>query len=512
MESGSPMTFLVIDAGTWGVKATLFNERAEIVSRARQDWSYEIPEGLHPLSKEFHPRRFWKAIVSTSRKALSESTSSPDLLKAIIVTSQRHGVVFLDKKGLEIYGGPNLDLRAGIESAEIAADRGDRIYELTGHWPGPQFLLPRLLWFRKHKPEFFEQIDRFMMISDWINYRLTGIVAAEASGLSETLLWEPGKRCFSTELIEAFQIPSHIFPEVVENGKVLGPLSRKAATQLGISPGVQVVVGGGDTPCGLLGCGAFQSGQAAVIAGTSAPVQILIDTFITDENQNLSTSSFILPGLCALEGNTLRAGTVLAWFIRQFLKPFKKGPDDQLYALLEKEAANISPGSGGLFSFLGPVVGGLKSFQMPVKSTILGVATLPPAQTSLFQFGRAILENIAFAIRGNVELIAGLTQRELPFLFAAGGLAKSQLFLQILSDVLDLPLRVPQTVETSSLGAFLLGTVAFDHSRNAGEAARQHVRISREIEPDPEGRKIYADFYRTWKEKYEVLLKSFSER
>ena len=505
------MTFLVIDAGTWGVKATLFNERAEIVSRARQDLSYEIPEGLHPLSKEFHPWRFWKAVVTTSRKALSESPSSPALLKAIIVTSQRHGVVFLDKKGLEIYGGPNLDLRAGIESSEIAADRGDRIFELTGHWPGPQFLLPRLLWFRRHKPEFFERIDRFMMISDWINYRLTGIVAAEASGLSETLLWEPEKRCFSKELMEAFQIPSHILPAVFENGRVLGPLSRNVATQLGISPRVQVVMGGGDTPCGLLGCGAFQLGKAGVIAGTSAPVQILVETFITDENRNLSTSSFVLPGLCALEGNTLRAGIVLTWFIRQFLKPFKKAPDDQLYALFEKEASIISPGSGGLFSFLGPVVGRLKSFQMPVKSTILGVATLPPAQTSLFQVGRAILENIAFAIRGNVELIRGLTRRELPFLFVAGGLAKSQLFLQILSDVLDLPLRIPRTVETSSLGAFLLGRIAFDYRGNAGEAVRQCVQISKEIEPDPQGRRVYADFYRTWKEKYQALLENFTE-
>ena len=507
MEPRSPMTFLVIDAGTWGVKATLFNEKAEMVSCARQGWSYDVPEGLPPFSKEFEPNRFWKTVVTTSKKALSANPDAPGALKAIIVTSQRHGVVFLDKKGKEIYGGPNVDFRAQVESGQIAENGGDKIYELTGHWPGPQFLLPRLLWFRKHKPEFFEQIARFMMISDWINYRLTGVVAAEASGLSETLLWEPGKRCFSTELIETFQLPLPIFPEVVENGKVLGSLSRKAAMQLGISPTIRVVVGGGDTPCGLFGCGAFQCGQTAVIAGTSAPVQTLTDTFLNDENRNLSTSSFILPGLFALEGNTLRAGTVLAWFIHQFLKPLRKAPDDRLYTLLEKEAAKISPGSGGLLSFLGPVVGGLKSFQWPVKSTVLGVATLPPAQTSLFQLGRAILENIAFAIRGNVELLTELTQRKLPFLFVAGGLAKSQLFLQILSDVLDLPLKVPQVLETSSFGAFLLGTIASDPSISVGDAVHQYVRISREIGPDPEGRKVYEAHYGAWKEKYQVLLK-----
>jgi autoinducer-2 kinase len=507
MELGSPMTFLVIDAGTWGVKASLFNARAEIVSRARQDWSYEIPEGLHPLSKEFDPRRFWKAVVSTSRKVLREGSSSRDRLKAIIVTSQRHGVVFLDQKGLEIYGGPNLDLRADLESSEIAADLGDRIYGLTGHWPGPQHLLPRLLWFKRHKPSFFDRIGRFMMISDWINYRLTGTVAGEASGLSETLLWEPGKRCFSTELIGRFQLPSQIFPEVVESGSVLGTLSRRAARQLGIPQSVRVVVGGGDTPCGLLGCGAAERGQAGVIAGTSAPVQGLIDNFIADENRNLSTSSFVLPGLCTLEGNTLRAGTVLAWFISQFLKPFRKTNDDRLYAFFEKEAAKISPGSGGLFSFLGPVVGGLKSFQRPVKSTILDVATLPPAQTSLFQLGRAILENIAFAIRGNLELMTELTQQRLRFLFVAGGLAKSRLFLRILGDVLDLPLKVPQIVETSSLGAFLLGAMASDQSLSEEDAVHQYVRISREIDPDPEARKVYEAIYGAWREKYQVLLK-----
>jgi len=256
-----------------------------------------------------------------------------------------------------------------------------------------------------------------------------------------------------------------------------------------------------------LGCGAVEHGQVGVIAGTSAPVQGLIDNFIADENRNLSTSSFVIPGLCTLEGNTLRAGTVLAWFISQFLKPFKKVHDDRLYVLLEKEAAKISPGSGGLFSFLGPVVGGLKSFQWPVKSTILGVATLPPAQTSLFQLGRAILENIAFAIRGNVELMTELTQRKLPFLFVAGGLAKSQLFLQILGDVLNLPLKVPRIVETSSLGAFLLGAMASDQSISVEDAVHQYVRISREISPDPEGRKVYEAIYGGWKEKYQVLLK-----
>jgi autoinducer-2 kinase len=499
------VTLLVIDAATWGVKTVLFNERAEVVSRAALDWSYVTPDGLPPGAREFEPRRFWKTIVRASRKALGEGPSSPDRLKAIVVTSQRHGVVFLDKKGLEIYGGPNLDLRAGVESGHIAANHGDRIYELTGHWPGPQFLLPRLLWFRKHKPELFDRIDRFMMISDWINYRLTRTVAAEASGVSETLLWEPAKRAFASELIETFGIPPHIFPEILKNGEVLGPVSREAGALLGIPPGVRVIVGGADTPCGVLGCGVFEHGKVAVIAGTSAPVQMVSRTFLKDGNRNLSTSSFVLPGLFTLEGNTLRGGTVLAWFIHRFLKPLRAVSDERLFALLEKEAAKIPRGSGGLFSFLGPVVGGLKSFQAPVKSTVLGVSTLPPSQTSVFHLGRAILENIAFAIRGNVELIEKLSRQELPCLSTAGGLAKSPLFLQILSDVLGRPLKVPQTVETSALGAFFLGTLALGNAEHPAGAVGRHVGTSRQIEPGPEGRKIYEEIYQRWKEKYEAL-------
>ena len=168
---------------------------------------------------------------------------------------------------------------------------------------------------------------------------LTGEAAAEPAQSAESLLFDIKNRKWADALIKSLGLPGKIFPALKPAGSRLGKLTKEAAANLGLIPGIPVGVGGPDTQLGLLGAGVVSAGQIGVVAGTTTPVQMAVDKPIIDPEMRIWTGLHVIPGLYVLESNAGQMGTTLEWTARLL-----HGDSTNPLAMLSAEAAGFHPG------------------------------------------------------------------------------------------------------------------------------------------------------------------------
>ena len=241
----------------------------------------------------------WRVLGETAQEALKKVNGSPRDVVGVAATSMRHSMVAIDKKGMVLLATPNRDARAVDQGMGLAMNRGDEIFRLTGHAPSPIFMAARLMWLKETRPELFRRVHAALSISDWVGYMLTGELASEPAQAAESLLFDLKSRKWANALINSLGLPEKIFPALKQAGSKLGKLTKEAATNMGLLPGIPVGVGGPDTQCGLLGAGVIASGQIGVIAGTTTPVQMVVDKLMIDfRDENLDWSSYYPWTIC----------------------------------------------------------------------------------------------------------------------------------------------------------------------------------------------------------------------
>ena len=133
------------------------------------------------MPRELDPTGVWSTVCDLLRGTVRDLGAGPGQIAAVTATSQRQGVVFLDAEGGEIYAGPNLDLRAVFEGAEIDDRMGAEVYRTTGHAPSLLFAPAKLRWFQIHSPESYARIATVLCLADWLIYRLSGELVSEPS-------------------------------------------------------------------------------------------------------------------------------------------------------------------------------------------------------------------------------------------------------------------------------------------------------------------------------------------
>ncbi|MFW9779712.1 MAG: FGGY family carbohydrate kinase, partial [Candidatus Heimdallarchaeota archaeon] len=268
--------YLTLDAGTSGGKCAIIDEKGEFCSIIKTAWSYVPVEELEPYGFMFHPDQFWQILLRLMVTAIGRAKISPSDIVAITATSQRHGCVFLDGNGMEIYAGPNRDARGLEVDIEDYFDPVE-LYEITGH--GPPFILPlaRLLWFQDNEEEIFGQIKHLLTIDGWVNFRLTGKYTIHDSAAAETMLFDIRNRTWSEPILEECEIPHEILPERFPIGAYIGDVAEDLVNRLGLQSKTPVMMAPADTQVSLLGCGAYQKGDLGIVAGSTMPIQLIVD-------------------------------------------------------------------------------------------------------------------------------------------------------------------------------------------------------------------------------------------
>ncbi|MFX1255558.1 MAG: FGGY-family carbohydrate kinase [Promethearchaeota archaeon] len=489
--------YLMIDFGSSMIKVTVGDVKGKIRGFAKIAPVYFTPEELDPYGVEFNPDQMWNNIVLTARKAIAGAQIDSSNIEAISFTSQRHGVVFLDANEKEIYAGPTRDARGLEVDIDDYIDPED-LYNITGHGPPFLFALARYLWFQENEEEKHTKIRHYLTTDGWIAHRLTGKHVIDDTGAAESLWFDIHRRTWSNKILDSCEIPHEILPERVSFAENLGSILPEAAEQLGVSMRTVAVISAADTQASLIGCGAFHVGDVGIVAGSTMPIQMVIDQSVIDPKQRIWTGAFSIPWHWVIESNAEQAGEIHSWFIDTFLK---RSNDKRSYDEFEELVLSQPPGAGGVYADLGArIMDAQNMVQLPQTKFIFPPPSYGIENVSLSSFARATIENLAYAARANIEQILEVVNRPVRNYFLVGGLSRSAAFTQILADVLKAPIYA-----TIPEGTALAGFAAARYAKEDmtyEEAIAQFITPRKIVSPNEKASKEYESCFLRWKEIY----------
>src|SRR3954464_11101332 len=340
--------YLGIDIGTSGTKTLAINERGKILAQALATYPCYHPK---PLWSEQDPDDWWQATVKTVRAVVKKAKLKPADVRAIGLSGQMHGSVFLDKNNRVVRRALLWnDQRTAAECEEIEKRAGGRkqLIKMVANPALTGFTAPKILWLRNNEPKNFAKLAKVLLPKDEIRRRLTGEFATEVSDASGMLLLDVVKRRWSKKLLEKLELDGSLLPTCYESEQVTGKLMPAVAKQLGLSPDCVVVGGAGDCAANAVGTGVVTRGTLSTSIGTSGVMFVHSDDVQVDPLGRLHTFCHAVHGKWHMMGVTLSAGGSLSWFAEQICKDMAAGGKG-IYELLSAEAAKAAAGSEGLF-------------------------------------------------------------------------------------------------------------------------------------------------------------------
>jgi autoinducer 2 (AI-2) kinase len=497
----SDACLLALDAGTTSGRALVVRVDGRVLASARRSWGYDTPEDLAPLGRSFDPDHFWRLLVDAAREALARAPGAE--IAGVAATSQREGIVLLDRADDVLFASPNLDLRALMEGFAIDAEHAGRVYEVTGHLPSLMFLPARLHWLRAQEPALLERTGCVLTLDGWITHMLCGERIGERAAAAELGLVDLRSGRWSEELMELLALPSGLYPPLVAAGTAVGKLTATAAQALSMPEGTVVAAAGADTHCATLAMRVLEPGDVSIVAGSTGPVQMALDRLALDERRRIWTGLHPLPGRWLLESTASEAGSAYRWLGEMAfrLRPSNEG---KTFAAMDREALGYPPGAAGVSAFLGPCHMDMTRLALR-RGGVLLHTPLSAAPAARGQIARAAIENLAFAFRANVEQlseISGLPPARIVF---GGGLSQSECLRQVLPAVLGGSLELAATAETSALGASMCAAVGAGLYPGMRTAAAAMGRGGASLQPDAAAALEYEDLYRSWTREAEAL-------
>ena len=492
MES-SDNKILTIDISSNNIKVGLVSEKLELEAYSLQPYEI-INEDINGFAKSFDMTNIWKQINIGIKNVLKRGKF--ERLLGISSCGQRMAVVFLDKAGNEIYGGPNTDIR-GIDSAYRIEDHfsEDELFKITGHSPSVMFVLARLLWFQEEEEDKFKQISKILMLDDWIVYKLTGECYTDYTSVSESQLFDVSKKTWSSEIIDAFNFNNDLFPEIVKSGTVIGNLKSELIKSYDIKQiEIPVIKGCGDTQANLIGMGVIEDGNIGITLGTTAPIHLVVNKPIFDTELNFWTECHIIDNKWLIEANTGSAGRVYDWFKDAFLHNTKINGDDLMNSYLYKS----KPGADSTYAFLGPELMAIKDM-ISIKR---GVFTFQPPSMigeklpKIENFARSTIENICFGVLENVQALCKFTDSDVK-IFASGGMSKSKELCKILANILNKNLHVPLVKESAFIGCainVLVGLKLYSNYKIVLDKLVKFEKYTVDYSISEDYKKIYAEW------------------
>lgn len=473
---------------------------------SQKEWSFDTPPEAQPGGFSFDPDLFWHTLGETAREVMKRANIAPSQVAAVSATSLREGFVLLDDGGKELFAVPNRDARARAEAEVVSERLGQRMNDVSGHWPNVGMAPARFLWLQRHQPDLLHRARVLLMVNDWILYRLSGECACEPTNAAETCFYDIVEHRWDHSLLQACEVPTDLFPPVVRAGYVLGGVTPAAAEVTGLVPGTPVVVGGADTQCALLGVGAVQAGETAIVAGTSTPVQMVLEKPVIDPQGRTWSGPHVVPGLWELESNCGVSGTLLRWFRDSFCQEEKSVARNlgiDAYSVLEQEAQNSPIGSNGITAATGPRLMDAKgrTVAAPVLAGFVLPADARPVLTevdSKRHFLRAIFEGHAFAVRANCQQLLDISGQEIKRASVCGGASNSGFWMQMVANVLGRTIDRPVVSEASGLATALCAGVGIGEYGDLAEGVKALVKTRDHFEPQEEYREAYEAAYERW--------------
>ena len=482
-----------LDIGTSAVKAQLVDADQAVVAEADGRLTTQRPR---PHWSEQDPADWWTAVRTVLGALQRAAPDAYGAVRAIGLSGQMHGAVLLDAEQRPIR--PAIlwnDGRAAREAAQLA-DRVPEIGRIAGVLPMPGLTAPKLLWLAAHEPETIGRLRHVLLPKDYVRLHLTGTIASDPSDAAGTLWLDQAARNWSTTIAAASGIDPSVLPPLLDGTAAAGTLRPAIAGQLGLAPSTVVAAGGGDAAVGGIGIGAVNDGDAYLSLGTSAQFFVTTDAYRPAPETLLHSFAHALPGRWFQMAAMLNGASVLAWAAKLMNEP-------DLDRLLARVAAETTGPSRVMVL---PYLAGERTPHNDPNAR--GVVFGADAATDAPTVARAVLEGVAYTFADALACLraAGTAVGEAAMI---GGGARSALWMQILADVLGLPVYRYRGGELGpAFGAARLARLAVDGESVASVATKPPIRDR--AEPDPARHAAYAEGHARFRRLYRALAPEFA--
>lgn len=498
---------LGIDAGTESIRAGIYDQTGRCLA-----FGTGANRNIHakPGWAEQSIAQWDRSLGEAIKAALEASGIDPKEIRAVGVDGTSCTVVFLDESGAPLRDAIMwMDIRSTKEADEIAAC-GDPALKYVGHGRVSAEWFPcKTLWTKRHEPEIYRRAHTIFEHTDWLVYRLTGQITANIN--TTTIRWfynrrEGGLPLSLYRAIGLEDIAPKLPDTVLDIGAVAGTVSGEFAARCGLPAGIPVAAGGADAYMGVIGVNALRPGQVALITGSSQLHLGLSDTELHAPGLFGSFPDAVIPGYHVVEAGQISTGSVLKWFVSQFVGADLTAAAQQrgasIYDLLNEQAAAIPPGSEGLV-VLEHWQGNRTPWVDADSRGVIRGLTLGHGPAHIY---RAIMEGVVY---GTAVILRRMEQHGFAVreMIASGGATQSDLWMQIHADVTGIPIVIPAEQQAVSLGSAIAGAVAAGMFSSLGEAAGAMVRFARTVQPNP----TVTQAYRAYVDQYEATYQALKD-
>lgn len=499
-SSNSDDLILTIDNGTQSIRALLFNLQGQLVGKSQIQLEAYFSE--HPGWAEQHADYFWQMLG----KCVQSLWQQPDVIaqelkskvKSVTVTTQRGTVINLDANGKPLRP-------AILWLDQRLADKEALKKHLPWYWkvafacakqtPLIQYFYAKAQanWIAQNQPDIWQKTDKFLLLSGYLNYKLTGQFNDSIGSILGYLPFDykkqqwADKRSWKWKLLP---ISLSMLSKLVKPGAAMGKLTQEARAALELGEEVEVYASASDKACEVLGSGCLEPSVASLSFGTTATIN-------TNNANYVEPLTFIPPCPSAVPNHynseimIYRGFWMVNWFKQEFgqietMRAKELGvPTESLFDDLVNQ---VPAGSMGLTlqPYWSP---GLKTLE--AKGAMIGFGDVH-TRAHIY---RAILEGLAYALREGKERIERKQKQPITRLIASGGGSQSDAALQLTADIFNLPVHRPHTHETSGLGAAINVAVGSGYYADYQQAIAAMTSVKDTFAPIADNAKLYQGLY-----------------
>lgn len=479
-----------IDMGTSSVKLILIDQNGKTLSQSGIEYEVAQPKVGW---KEIDPEIWYQAARDGLKQLLQGFDSS--LVGGIGITGQMHTVVFIDEDGNSIR--PAL-MWNDVRTAEMIIGLKEKIKAIPpiSHISGIVSTgspAANLLWLKENEPEHFARMKHFLIGPDYLVYRLTGAISTDYCEASTSSLYNLEKEEWSEEMRKIIGLPASVYPPVRGSGTVAGVVKKELRDEFSFTEDTKVIVGTGDNPAAAISTGCLIGNYPVLSLGTSGV--FVIPREKTDFSRKGKNIKFSMDGeeiVTLVQGVVQSVGSTVDWCMKKVLKTedFAK----------EMAAINENHGSRNLI-FYPHLVGDKTIYADPnLRGAFIGLGTEVSREDMIV----AVLEGICFAVKEVIEEMK-VDKKSLNPLKVTGGGAKNKLWMQMLSDILQVRIEQLSGNVGAGLGMALLAGKSCGNIENLSEVSERLICVQKTFEPGVEKKSYYKDKYRRYRKIYRAM-------
>lgn len=485
---------LAFDVGTQSSRALLVNNRGTILGKnqIRHEPPY-ISE--QPDWAEQRADFYYENICQAAQGLKAAFPQIWERIEAVSITTIRDTVVCVDKKGKPLRpailwldkrkakGRPKLSQMTRMMFKAVGMDETANV----------QFQKSHCNWIRQNEPKVWARTDKYLLLSGYLIYKLTGVMADAAASLVGHIPFDHQNRSWQKQTAltrPVFDVEREKLCDVVESGEILGRISELASQDTGVPAGLPLIASGSDKACEILGMGCITKEKAAIGLGTTATITFTADQYLEPE-RFIPPYASIIKGCFNPEIEIFRGYWLISWFKKEFAEKEMRQAEAlniSAEALLNQRLKEVPAGCEGLLfqPYFTPNV------TMPTaRGAIIGFSD----QHTRIHIYRAIIEGINFALMDGMRLMekrAGHTFKEI---HVGGGGSQSDEICQITADMFGLPVVRTQTYEVTGIGCAMAAFVGIGAFKNYRQAVEAMVHDKDVFMPDMKQNRIYKRLY-----------------